>query len=451
MTRQNVSILIVDDEDIVRNSLSGWLEEDGYQVDTAQNAYEALEALNRRTWELYFLDIKMPGMDGVELHHKIREVDPQAIVIMITAYAAVDTAVRALKDGAYDYITKPFDPEDISRLVHNAARQRQLEKENIELKDQLEDLTRAPKIIGNSKHIHEINDLIDTVAPTDTTVIIRGESGTGKELVARAIHSKSKRKFFPMVIVNCGALSESLLESELFGHEKGAFTGAMQRRKGKLELADKGTLFLDEIGTLTPKTQIDLLRAIENKEFTRLGGNEVIHTDFRLICATNADLEQAIREGTFREDLFYRLQVYTIQLRPLRERPEDIPDLVRFFIERYKRAMNKPVGNIENKALSMLMNYQWPGNIRELENAIERAMVVVKGNVLRKEHFILNNSIREGMPSDLSLKEIEKKHILSVLDRFNWNISQAARILGIDRVTIYKKLKEYGISREQHV
>jgi transcriptional regulator with PAS, ATPase and Fis domain len=333
-------------------------------------------------------------------------------------------------------------------LLRNAVQQRKLTLENIELKGSLEALTESPTIIGVSKHMAEIKQLISTVAKTSTTVMIRGESGTGKELVAQAIHAESDRRFFPMVTVNCGALSETLLESELFGHEKGSFTGALYRRKGKLEIVKGGTLFLDEIGTISMKTQIDLLRAIETKEFTRLGGNQTIKSDFRIISATNTDLENSVKRGDFREDLYYRLQVYSIHLKSLRERPEDIPELVQFFVEKFRKKMNKPVNGLEPNAMEMLLNYSWPGNVRELENSIERAMVVTKRNLLMKEDFILNK-IDEKMdyPTDQSIEHVEKNHILNVLKKCNWNISAAAKVLGIDRVTVYKKLEKYGIKR----
>jgi DNA-binding NtrC family response regulator len=451
MNEKEIRILIVDDEEIVRESLSEWFREDGYQVGSVANAVEALNKLNKSRYDIYFLDIKMPGMDGMELHRRIREIDKDAVVIMITAYAAVDTAVKALKDGAFDYITKPFDPDNLSHLLRNAVQQRKLTLENTELKGNLEALTESPNIIGISKHIADIKELITTVARTSTTVMIRGESGTGKELVAQTIHAESDRRFFPMVTVNCGALSETLLESELFGHEKAAFTGALYRRKGKLEIASGGTLFLDEIGTISMKTQIDLLRAIETKEFTRLGGNQTIKSDFRIICATNTDLEGSVKFGEFREDLYYRLQVYTIQLKPLRERKDDIPELVQFFVNQYRKKMNKPVDGIEPKALEMMLLYSWPGNVRELENAIERAMVVTKKTTLSKDDFILNQ-IDEKMDYHIeqSIENMEKNHILNVLKKNRWNISAAAKILAIDRVTVYKKLEKYGITRPKN-
>jgi DNA-binding NtrC family response regulator len=452
MKISDTKILIVDDEQIVRESLASWFEEEGYFVDTAKDAVEALNKLTKTRWDIYFLDIKMPGMDGMELQRRIHEIDKEAIIIIITAYASVETAVQALKEGAFDYVTKPFDPDALSRLTRNAAKQRKLSIENIELKGSLESLTTPPEIIGVSQHMKEITELIDTVANTNTTIMIRGESGTGKELVAQAIHALSSRRFSPLVEVNCGAISDTLLESELFGHEKGAFTGALYRRKGKLEIANGGTLFLDEIGTIGSKTQVDLLRAIESKEFTRLGGNEVIKSDFRVICATNTNLEEAVKTGNFREDLYYRLLVYVIHIKPLRERPDDIPELVQYFINKYKVKMNKPIEGIDAEALKMLMQYSWKGNVRELENAIERAMVSTQERIISKKDFLLNHSQEiTSYHKQLSLTEVEKVHILNVLEQNQWNISSAAKVLGIDRVTIYKKLKKYGIKRPQHV
>ncbi len=443
----DTKILIVDDDEIVRESLYGWFAEDGYTVETAKDAKEALQKCNKLRWDIYFLDIKMPGMDGLELHRRIREIDADAIVIIITAYASVDTAVKALKEGAFDYVTKPFDPDSLSHLIRNALKQRKLINENVELRDSLESLIKPPILIGVSDHIKEIRESIKTVANSNTTVMIRGESGTGKEVVAQKIHLQSDRKFFPLISVNCGAFSETLLESELFGHEKGAFTGAMQRRKGKLEIANGSSLFLDEIGAILPKTQVDLLRAIESKEFMRIGGNDIIKSDFRIICATNTNLEEAVKNGEFREDLYYRLQVYVIHLKPLRERLEDIPVLANFFRDNFNLKMNKQVTSIDNSAMDMLMQYNWPGNVRELENAVERAMVTCNKSKLTKDNFLLNNYMEAASGKGLSLSEVEKNHILHVLEHTDWNISRASKILNIDRTTIYSKLQSYGIKR----
>lgn len=449
MNKKEIKILVVDDDEIVRESLSAWFEEDGYYVETAENAIKALEKIKLNNWDLYFLDVKMPGMDGIELQQRIKKIYPNALILVITAYASVDTAVKALKDGAYDYITKPFDPDHLSHLVNNIVKQKMLENENLRLKESLHSVLPLPKIIGNNPLIGAIKESIKIVAPTDTTVMIRGESGTGKELVAQSIHLQSERKYGKMVSVNCGAFSESLLESELFGHERGAFTGALYKRKGKLEISDGGTLFLDEIGAIQPKTQVELLRVIESKEFTRLGGNESIKTDFRIVCATNSNLEEDVKSGKFREDLYYRLKVFVIELPPLRERLTDLPELVNHFIVKYRCKMNKSVESIDGKALKLLMKRNWEGNVRELENTLERAMVVCKTSNLQESDFYFGSSEEDKskINSNMSLSDMEKQHILSVLDANDWNISTSAKILGIDRATIYSKLKIYGIER----
>ncbi len=441
------SILIIDDEKVVRESLTKWFREDGYVMGSAENAAEALRQMQERKWDIILLDIKMPGMDGMELQPRIKEIDPAATIIFITAHASVDTAVQALKSGAFDYVTKPVDPDYLSHLIANAIKQRALISENIRLKEQIAEFPRIDEIIGESAAMQQVFELIETVAKTDTTVMIRGESGTGKELIARAIHSNSGRRYFPIVTINCGAMPEGVLESELFGHERGAFTGAQYRRKGKLELADQGTLFLDEVGNVDMKTQMDLLRVIETKQFTRVGGNEVIKVDFRTICATNKDLEKAIVEGSFREDLYYRLNVFTICVPPLRERKSDIPPLVNYFVKKYARAMAKPIASISPEAMDVLVRYNWPGNVRELENAIERAMVVGKPPTIRPDDLPFRLTEKNHIPSSGSLAAMEKTHILSILEQNNWNISRSAEILDIDRVTLYNKIHKYGLRK----
>ncbi|MGB6649713.1 MAG: sigma-54 dependent transcriptional regulator, partial [Bacteroidota bacterium] len=363
MNKNEIGIMIVDDELIVRDSLTKWFREDGYQVEAAENAATALKKLQTRYCTLMLVDIKMPGMDGIELLERVKEIDKNIIVIIITAFASVDTAVKALKKGAFDYITKPIDPDYLDHVVEKALRQHELTLENVRLRGVVSELAGASEIIGESPEIKGVLELVQTVAPTDTTVMIRGESGTGKELVARAIHNGSGRKFFPIVTVNCGAMTETLLESELFGHERGAFTGAQYRRKGKVELADGGTLFLDEVGNIDAKTQMDLLRVIESKQFTRVGGTEVLKSDFRVICATNRNLEVAVKEGSFREDLYYRLNVFTIEMPPLRGRRGDVAILARHFLEKYARQMNKHVRSFNPEAMHALKAYDWPGNV----------------------------------------------------------------------------------------
>jgi DNA-binding NtrC family response regulator len=446
---KNYTILIVDDEHSVRTSLAKWFLEDGYTTVAAENGTEAIKKLQEHHFDLALVDIKMPGMDGITLQKKIREVAPQTIVIIMTAYASVDTAIEALKLGAYDYVTKPFDPDDLSRLVKNALKQKDLTEENIQLKEKITELNLFSEIIGESEEIKRVLDLVQMVAETDSTVLIRGESGTGKELIARAIHSQSKQRFFPIVAVNCGSIPETLLESELFGHEKGAFTGAQYRRKGKLELANNGTLFLDEIGDITAKMQVDLLRVLETKRFTRLGGTEEIQVEFRLICATNKNLEKLVEQEKFREDLYYRINVFSMNVPPLRERRADILLLARHFVEKSARAMSKPIKMIAPNAETCLISYPWPGNVRELENAIERAMVVGKKTTIQIEDlpFQDENRLVPTYSSALTLEDMEREHIQRILKENSGNVSRAANLLGIDRVTLYSKIKKYGILR----
>jgi len=448
MKNNQVSILVVDDEKVVRDSLTKWFKEDGYEVEGAENAAVALKKMQTKKWDILLLDIKMPGMDGMELHQRIRDLDQNATVIFITAHATVDSAVKALKNGAYDYVTKPVDPDYLSHLVSNVVKQRQLANENIRLKDQVSELEKSNEIIGKSPQMQRIYKLIESVAQTDTTVMIRGESGTGKELIARAIHNNSERRFFPLVTLNCGGMPEGVLESELFGHERGAFTGAHYRRKGKLELADGGTLFLDEIGNIDKKTQMDLLRVIETKQFTRVGGNEVIKVDFRIISATNRDLEQAVKDGVFREDLYYRLNVFTIDVPPLRERTGDITELANYFLNKYSGQMGKPYECFSDDALDKIKAYSWPGNVRELENAIERSIVVGTPPAIKASDlpFSLKDTGNNTAPAG-SLEAMERNHIQKVLEEQNWNISRSAEILKIDRATLYNKIQKFGLKK----
>jgi len=444
--KQN-SLLIVDDELVVRDSLSKWFKQDGYKVETAEDTAHAIKWMNNGPWDVILLDIKMPGMSGLELQKRLKEIDPSTTTIMITAFASVESAVQALKEGAFDYVTKPVDPDHLSHLVVNALRQKKLANENAQLREHLSEIVSGDEIIGNSPQMKKVIELSKTVAQTDTTVMIRGESGSGKELIARAIHANSVRRYFPIIAVNCGAVPETLLESELFGHEKGAFTGAQYRRKGKFEMADGGTIFLDEIGTISQKMQVQLLRVIESKQFTRVGGNEVIHSDFRIICATNRDLEAAVKEGTFREDLYYRLNVFTVFIPPIRERRSDIPLLVSHFLKKYSGIMNKPVIEITPDAVDLLVRYDWPGNVRELENVIERAMVLAKPPAIRPDDLPFQMVPKHHTPTDDSIASVEKAHIEAILGRTGWNITRSADILSIDRVTLYNKIAKYGLSK----
>jgi DNA-binding NtrC family response regulator len=445
---EEIGILIVDDEASVRDSLYQWFKVDGYRVDTAEDAVSALKKLQETPWDIILLDIKMPGMDGIELQNRIKQIDKNIVTIIITAYAAVDTAIQALKDGAFDYVTKPIDPDDLSRLIRNAIEKRRLVTENIQLRQQIEELLVPDEVVGESSAIKRVMEMVNTVAKTDSTVMILGESGTGKELIARAIHSRSSRRYFPIITINCGAYPEGLLESELFGHEKGAFTGAMYRRKGKLEMADKGTLFLDEIGNISEKMQMDLLRVIETKNFTRLGGDKAIDVDFRVISATNKDLEKAIKEGSFREDLYYRLNVFSIVLPPLRERRADIPLIARYFLGKYGQSMNKNVTDFSPQAMEMFTGYDWPGNIREVRNVVERAMVVAKGTQIQIDDISFPFPSPEMPSGGESLEEVEKDQILKILNQTKGNIAQAAEILKISRLTIYNKIEKYHLKKD---
>jgi len=385
----------------------------------------------------------MPGMDGLEMQRRIRALNKDAIVIIMTAFASVDSAVRALKDGAYDYITKPFDPDDLSHLIRNATKQITLKAENEALKKKVISLENVDDIIGNSAAMMKVLKEVESVAQSNSSVIIVGESGTGKELIARAIHSNSSRKYFPLVSVHCGALTESLLESELFGHEKGAFTGAMYNRKGRFEMADGGTIFLDEIATISTKMQIELLRVLETKSFMRVGGNKEISSDFRVICATNRDLKKMVEIGTFREDLYYRLNVVSITVPPLRERPEDIPLLVDYFIKKYCTSMSRDMITIDPSALKRMEEFEFPGNVRELENMIERAIVIGNGKEIHLKDLPMGKDILNSTVE--SLDDHEKKHILQILNKYNWNISHSAKVLKVDRVTLYNKIKKYDL------
>ncbi|MBC8316246.1 MAG: sigma-54-dependent Fis family transcriptional regulator [Bacteroidales bacterium] len=440
---KKISLLIVDDEESVRDSLYNWFLEDGYRVERAEHAKKALSMLESDHFDIILADVKMPGMDGLEMLRRIKSLKKDSIVIVMTAFATVDTAVQALKDGAFDYVTKPFDPDDLSHLIRNASKQIQLTEENVALKEKVISLENVEDLIGDSKAMIKVLKQVEHVAQSDSSVIITGESGTGKELIAKAIHANSHRKFFPLVSVHCGALTESLLESELFGHEKGAFTGAMYNRKGRFEMADGGTIFLDEIATISPKMQIELLRVLESKSFTRVGGNKEITSDFRVICATNRDLKSMVEKGTFREDLYYRLNVVNINIPPLRERIEDIPMLVDYFIKKYCISMNKPPIPIDSAALKRVQEFDFPGNVRELENMIERAIVIGNGKEIRLKDLPLGKSMIDN--SVESLEDNEKLHIHQILTKYGWNISRSAKALKVDRVTLYNKIKKYGL------
>jgi DNA-binding NtrC family response regulator len=446
-------ILVVDDEEVMCESLAAWLREDGYAVDTASSGRQALDQARQQDYAIYFVDLKMPGgMDGIETMMQIRRLHPEASIIIITAYATVDTAIAAMKEGAQEYIVKPCNPEEISLLVSRIIKVKNLQRENTILRKKLSHSYSAHDVISKNPRMRQILELAAQVASLRSTVLIQGESGTGKELIARAIHTSGDRAQKPFVAVSCAALAETLLESELFGHEKGSFTGATERKRGKFEMADGGTIFLDEIGDISPKLQVDLLRVLQERCFYRVGGSEEVRVDVRVIAATHVNLQLAVSEGKFRDDLFYRLNVIEIRIPPLRERREDIPLLVRHFMERLSHELGKDVGEISQGALKILIDYNWPGNVRELENAVERALVTCKGQELTDEDFsflALNGLASKAwsVPAGMTLQEMEKQLIVATIERTGGNIKESASILGIDRSTMYEKIKRYEISR----
>jgi DNA-binding NtrC family response regulator len=446
-------ILVVDDEEIMCESLAAWLREDGYRVDTAHNGREAVSLARQTDYAIYFVDLKMPGgMDGIETMMEIRRVHPDASVIIITAYATVDTAIAAMKEGAQEYIVKPCNPQEISLLVSRIIKVKNLQRENAILRKKLNRQYHYRDVITKNPRMQEILKLAQEVSSLRSTVLIRGDSGTGKELIARAIHFSGSRAAQPFVVVSCAALTETLLESELFGYEKGAFTGANQQTKGKFELADGGTIFLDEIGDISPKLQADLLRVLQERSFFRVGGREEVRVDARVIAATNKDLAEEVRQGRFRDDLYYRLNVIEIVLPPLRERREDIPILVEHLVERIAHETGKEITDISEGALRILLDHEWPGNVRELENAIERAIVTCRGPVLTEAGFeFLQRTAGDSdgwtVPAGTPLADIERRAIVATLERTQGNVKEAAALLGIDRSTLYEKLKRYEIPR----
>ncbi len=443
----SIRILIVDDEIIMRESLAGWLERDGHYVEKAGSGEEALEKIKEKRFDILLVDIKMEGISGLEVLKRVKESDPDVEVIMITAYGSISSAIEAMKSGAYDYLLKPFDPNELGLIIDKVIEHQAQVKENLYLKEQYRERTRFESMIGQAGPIQAVFDLIQDAAPMNSTVLITGETGTGKGLAAKAIHTNSQCSEGPFVTVNCGSIPEHLMESELFGYQKGAFTDAKETKKGRLELAHGGTLFLDEIGEISMRMQIDLLRVLEDRVFYRVGGTQPIEADFRVIAATNRDLEEAIKKGAFREDLYYRLNVISFKMPSLRERKEDIPLLVDHFLYRFTKETNKQIDRLSREAMDELMIYEWPGNVRELENAIERAVVVCKGRKIRREDLPIFRSAYVSVPTDNSLREIEKGHIIRILEGTSWNISKSAEILDIDRSTLYNKIKRYQIRK----
>jgi DNA-binding NtrC family response regulator len=456
-SNERVRILVVDDEEIVRESLAGWLDKDGYTVEQAHDGPSALARLRVQPFSIVIADLKMPGMDGLALQAEARKLRPDMAVVIMTAYATVDTAVTAMKQGAFDYLVKPFDPEELSMMMQKIVAQQELVRENAVLRKALKKEHQLQDLASKAPAMQAVFELARSAARSSSTILILGESGAGKEVLARAIHAESPRAEGPFVEVSCAALTETLLESELFGHEKGSFTGATARRKGKFEVAHKGTLFLDEIGDIGPKLQVDLLRVLQERRFCRIGGNEPVEVDVRIVAATNKDLQRAVAAGTFREDLFYRLNVIPIHLPPLRERREDIPLLVDLFLERLSAELDREIEGVSAEAMSALMVQPWPGNVRELRNVLERGAVVARGPVIERSDLGLTLQAGpdpQGPPpspaSDPteSLDEVERRHIAGVLAHTGFNVSQSARVLGVDRVTLYNKMRKYGLKRD---
>ncbi len=438
---KRTKVLVVDDEDIVRESLRDWLEGVGYDVDTAESGEEALRIIKKKKIKIMIADLIMPGINGIELMNEAKKIVPSIASVIITAHATVQTAITAIREGAHDYIEKPFCPEKVELILEKLVEHQELIEENISLRRQIEDRFLFRGIIAKSPKMLQLIELIKTVAPTNATILVTGETGTGKEVVARAIHHHSQRAAKPFIATSCAALPESLLESELFGHEKGSFTGATERKKGKFEAGDKGTLFLDEIGEINANTQVHLLRALEEKKVTRIGSNEETPVDVRVITATNKDLRALVMEGHFREDLYYRLKVVAINIPPLRERREDILPLAEHFVKKFAEENKKDIRNLSPEVIEFMLNYSWPGNVRELANMIEHGVILSKTNAVTMAE-LPSDIVHPVSSEEKTIEAVTRKHILSVLEETKGNVTKAANILGIQRMTLYNKLKK---------
>jgi len=452
-----IKIVVIDDEPLMSITIQDVLMAEGYKVINAETGRDGLTLFRENQADIVITDLKLPDMDGIEILRNVKAFSPQTHVILITAYGSIDSAVTTMKEGASDYLTKPFAMDELLLIIKRILRMRQLEEENLSLRKRVEERYGLEGLVGKSPQMLKVYDLMETVAQTDTTILIYGESGTGKEVAANAIHLQSPRKGRPFVKVNCAALPETLLESELFGHEKGAFTGAIKQRKGRFEMADGGTLFLDEIGDISPVVQVRLLRVLQERQFERVGGNETLSVNVRLICATQRDLKDEIRKGTFREDLYYRLNVVPITLPPLRERREDILLLAEHFVDKFSKKMGKEIAGLSEDAKTLLLRYPFPGNIREIENMIERAITLIKGKVIQAgdlpeevcggETPVRNicENIRASKPLSNAIRLFEKEYIQSVLEKTKGKKGEAAEILGISRKTLWEKIKELEI------
>ena len=449
------SVLLVDDERDARDACCQALRRERYRVDSAVSPLEALEKVRATSYDAAVLDLKMPQMNGIELLRAIRQLDPDVAVVMVTGYATIETAVEAMKEGACDYLPKPFTPEELRLAVRKALERQELVHENRALRERLGARGEAAGMVGESAAIREVRRLIGRVAGTDATVLIYGETGTGKELAAREIHARSRRAAQPFITGDCAAIPGELLESEFFGHEKGAFTGAIRRRKGSFELAQGGTLFLDEIGNMNLELQAKLLRTLQEREIQPIGSERKIPVDVRILAATNRDLQEAIRAGRFREDLYYRLNVVPLWLPPLRERADDVPHLVRHFLAKHAAKLDRRIEGVDAEAMEILVRYAWPGNVRELENAIERAMTLADGEVLGAAAFrhLVAEAGDAGRPAARTpgargadegglppLRQVEQAYILEVLQATRWNRKEASKILGISTVTLWRKI-----------
>jgi DNA-binding NtrC family response regulator len=444
------TILVVDDEEVIRDSCRQALERSNYRVETARDGIEALRALHHKKVDLVILDLKMPGLDGMEFLRRVRSDNPDLDVVVITGYSSVGSAVECMRLGAYDYLPKPFDAESLRLVVNRAIEKRLLALENRALRQQLSEESPLDLLLGENPAIQRVHEMIQRVAQTEATVLILGESGTGKELVARAIHRASQRRDKPFLTVDCGSLVESLFESEIFGHVKGSFTGATGTRVGRFELARGGTIFLDEIGNVSPAIQGKLLRVIQEREITKIGGSEAIKVDVRIVAATNQDLHAAIVEGRFREDLFYRLGVVVIEIPPLRSRREDIPLLAAGLLKRLAERKLLPLKVLSPEALKRLQAHDWPGNVRELENTLERATVLAEGSVIGAGELTFMDAQAAPLPTDIAgqelrLESMEARHIRLVLEMTGWRLSRAATLMGIDRKTLWRKIKTFRL------
>jgi len=458
----SVRILVVDDEDIVLKSCLRILDGNDYQIETASNGHEALRKVEETPYDVIILDIMMPNLSGMEVLRQVKETHPDVDVIMITGLSQIDTAVQAMKLGAFDYISKPFEPDELNLVLQRALERRRLLQENLNLRSEVESKYRFENIIGSSPPMQALYRLVAQCAPTNSTVLLTGESGTGKELIARAIHHNSLRRDKPFVPVDCTSLSETLLESELFGHVKGAFTGAIANKKGMFEVADAGSLFLDEIGNFSVSIQAKLLRVLDERKFRSVGDTRTQTANFRLITATNKDLNAMVAAGTFRDDLYYRINIFPIHVPALRERRDDIPALAYHFLKSFSATLGKKVTDISEGAMSALMTYEWPGNVRELENAIQRATILTDDNVIRRGHFVNIAEPRRPEGSavprtgeelkrlkkaarEKSVEDVEKQFVLEALKRNEWNVTRSAEETGMQRPNFQALMKKYAI------